>query len=252
MPLFIHSLIHTFRHPEFELTVCSYAHQSTTKIGQFRLNFIRALTDALGDSLCPGVIKVSFQRAGIYNRFYHQRCTSRLPSRVEEARAAGRKDAEEERDPKNVLVEMTSESYIEGVREAEARSYRRDGASGGTRSTPTRSSTPSTRSTPTPTSTRTITSAPYPRISSFFTLLSPQSVPLPSLEHYNLRPSSLPKRKAAIEEEDAAIERKLIRLRRQLSSEDSSSDSLPSENTHYLNRTSPRYPFRRLHPSSIL
>ena len=175
-----------------------------------------------------------------------------LPSRVVEAKVTGAKESETEIAARHGLLELKSESFIEGVRETEGKTHRRDGSTSVRRSTPTHSSTSSTRSTPTPTSTRTITSAPYPRISSFFTLLSPQSVPLPSLDHYNLRPSSLPKRKAAIEEEDAAIERKLIRLRRQLSSEDSSSDSLPSENTHYLNRTSPRYPFRRLHPSSIL
>ena len=190
--------ISNLRHPEFALTICSFGQQSSTKIGQFRLQFIRALKDALGDSLCPGIIKASFQRAGIYNEFYHERCVSRLPSRVAEAKALGSEESEEVKKPRQLFIEMTSEAYIESLRMKEGKRSSLTAVDRASphrtstrllRSTPQRTSSPSLRSTPRRTSTPSLRSTPR-RTSTPSLRSTPHRTSSPSLRSTPPRPSS--------------------------------------------------------------
>ena len=71
------------------LSMCDSVAETNTKIGKFRIRFMDSLVSALGDSLTPSVIRVSFRRAGLYNEFYRMRCLEQLPSRAEQAGLRG-------------------------------------------------------------------------------------------------------------------------------------------------------------------
>ena len=79
-----------------------------------------SLVSALGDSLTPSIIRVSFQRAGLYNDFYRQRCLEQLPNRAEQAIARGETEGESMTTSQPIHL-MTDEEFVEHLKKRELR-----------------------------------------------------------------------------------------------------------------------------------
>ena len=91
-----------------------------------------SLVSALGDSLTPSIIRVSFQRAGLYNEFYRDRCLEQLPSRVEQAHIRGDTESDYAKPSQEIRL-MTDAGFIQEMKlregkEREKKKGERDGS----------------------------------------------------------------------------------------------------------------------------
>ena len=266
------------------LSMCDSVAETNTKIGKFRIRFMDSLVSALGDSLTPSVIRVSFQRAGLYNEFYRMRCLEQLPSRAEQAGLRGEMVGDCGGSEPELRL-MTDREFVEQVmkrerRESPGKKVEKQAKRGGrgkagkgggegdqspaTPSTPSTSTLhPSLTSTPLPPATPSTpsTSTLHPSLTSTPLPPATPSTPSTSTLHPSLTPlhssalpqASLPKRLASVELADHFAELKRFKI---LHDDDDSNDSdtpPTSRRGRLLKPNTPWTPtmFRHLPPTTL-
>ena len=243
------------------LSMCDSVAETNTKIGKFRIRFMDSLVSALGDSLTPSVIRVSFQRAGLYNEFYRMRCLEQLPSRAEQAGLRGEMVGDCGGSEPELRL-MTDREFVEQVMKRERRESPgmkvekqakrggrgKAGKGGGERDQSQSPSTPST-STLHPS----LTSTPLPPATPSTPSTSTLHPSLTPLHSSALPQASLPKRLASVELADHFAELKRFKI---LHDDDDSNDSdtpPTSRRGRLLKPNTPWTPtmFRHLPPTTL-
>ena len=243
------------------LSMCDSVAETNTKIGKFRIRFMDSLVSALGDSLTPSVIRVSFQRAGLYNEFYRMRCLEQLPSRAEQAGLRGEMVGDCGGSEPELRL-MTDREFVEQVmkrerrespgkkveKEAKRGGRGKAGKGGGERDQSQSPSTPST-STLHPS----LTSTPLPPATPSTPSTSTLHPSLTPLHSSALPQASLPKRLASVELADHFAELKRFKI---LHDDDDSNDSdtpPTSRRGRLLKPNTPWTPtmFRHLPPTTL-
>ena len=243
------------------LSMCDSVAETNTKIGKFRIRFMDSLVSALGDSLTPSVIRVSFQRAGLYNEFYRMRCLEQLPSRAEQAGLRGEMVGDCGGSEPELRL-MTDREFVEQVMKRERRESSgkkvekqaksegggKAGKGGGERDQSQSPSTPST-STLHPS----LTSTPLPPATPSTPSTSTLHPSLTPLHSSALPQASFPKRLASVELADHFAELKRFKI---LHDDDDSNDSdtpPTSRRGRLLKPNTPWTPtmFRHLPPTTL-
>ena len=244
------------------LSMCDSVAETNTKIGKFRIRFMDSLVSALGDSLTPSVIRVSFQRAGLYNEFYRMRCLEQLPSRAEQAGLRGEMVGDCGGSEPELRL-MTDREFVEQVMKRERRESpgkkvekqaKRGGRGKAGKGGGEGDQSPATPSTPsTSTLHPSLTSTPLPPATPSTPSTSTLHPSLTPLHSSALPQASLPKRLASVELADHFAELKRFKI---LHDDDDSNDSdtpPTSRRGRLLKPNTPWTPtmFRHLPPTTL-